>query len=148
MPALPRVLAGPVSRAAETLRAALGGLAWGPALAVAKPAILSVFSRIEAGTLLLVDEPGETRHVFGQKLFINSDQLPLTADVGLPRRADAAPKVEIVVKNDAFWMRVLLFADMGFAESFMLGDFECEDLTSFFRVGESEEECEVPVRQT
>ena len=44
------------------------------------------------------------------------------------------PRVEIVVKNEAFWVRLFLFADMGFAEAYMLGDFECEDLTSFFQV--------------
>jgi cyclopropane-fatty-acyl-phospholipid synthase len=29
---------------------------------------------------------------------------------------------------------LFLFADMGFAESYMLGEFECSDLTSFFEV--------------
>ena len=43
-------------------------------------------------------------------------------------------KVELVVKKEAFWVRLFLFADMGFAESYMLGDFECSDLTGFFEV--------------
>jgi cyclopropane-fatty-acyl-phospholipid synthase len=43
-------------------------------------------------------------------------------------------KVELVVKKEAFWVRLFLFADMGFAEAYMLGEVECEDLTSFFQV--------------
>ena len=72
------------------------------------------------------------RHVFGEKLSKQpGDQI---TESGLPRRADTVPRVEIVVKNESFWMRLLLFADMGFAEAYMLGDFECQDLTSFFQV--------------
>ncbi|PHH83563.1 hypothetical protein CDD82_7124 [Ophiocordyceps australis] len=112
------------------LRTLVGGWTWTPALALAKPSILSVFSRINSGTLLLVDEPGQTRHVFGQKL---SGELPDSTALH-PRCASTVPRVEVVVKNDAFWMRLFLFADMGFAEAFMLGDFECHDLTSFFQL--------------
>ncbi|KJZ79423.1 hypothetical protein HIM_00892 [Hirsutella minnesotensis 3608] len=132
LPLLPAALAKPVSRGAELLRGSLGGWTWGPALAVAKPAILSVLARMETGTLLLVDEPAQKRHVFGQKL---SGELGHAAAArGLPRRATTLPRVEVVVKNDAFWMRLFLFADMGFAEAYMLGDFECHDLTSFFQL--------------
>ncbi|KAF4507002.1 hypothetical protein G6O67_005681 [Ophiocordyceps sinensis] len=114
------------------LRGALGGWTWGPALAVAKPAILSVLARIETGTLLLVDEPGDQRHVFGQKL--SGELGNVAAAAALPRRASTVPRVEIVIKDDAFWMRLFLFADMGFAEAYMLGDFQCQDLTSFFQL--------------
>ena len=132
MPALPSALSRSLSNGAETLRGTLGGWTWAPALAVAKPAVLALLSRVETGTLLLVDEPGETRHVFGQKLSRESGDVGTSS--GLPRRATSVPRVEIVVKSDAFWMRLFLFADMGFAEAYMLGDFQCEDLTSFFRV--------------
>jgi cyclopropane-fatty-acyl-phospholipid synthase len=52
-------------------------------------------------------------------------------------------RVELVIKREAFWVRLLLFADMGFAESYMLGDFECSDLTGFFEVGNFSE---IPVK--
>lgn len=113
-------------------RNTLGSLTWGPALAIAKPAILSVFSKIEVGTLLLVDEPAGTRLVYGQKL--GSKAADLTNGDHAVRRANTIPRVEIVVKNEAFWMRLFLFADMGFAESYMLGEFECADLTAFFQL--------------
>jgi cyclopropane-fatty-acyl-phospholipid synthase len=100
---------------------------------VARPAILSVFSSIETGTLLLLDECTGERLVFGQKL--GPGKLDGLAEAGGDiRKATTIPRVELVVKNDAFWMRLFLFADMGFAEAYMLGDFECADLTSFFQL--------------
>jgi len=33
-------------------------------------------------------------------------------------------KAELRIRNAAFWMRVLLFNDLGFAEAFMYGDGE------------------------
>lgn len=132
MPAFAAGVSRSLSSGAESLRGTLGGWTWAPALAVAKPAVLALLSRVDTGTLLLVDEPGETRHVFGQRL--SSEPGGVELSTGLPRWATSVPRVEIVVKNDAFWMRLFLFADMGFAEAYMLGDFQCEDLTSFFRV--------------
>ena len=41
----------------------------------------------------------------------------------------------MTVKKEAFWVRMFLFADMGFAESYMLGEVECNNLTGFFEVG-------------
>ena len=103
-------------------------------MAIAKPAILSVFSQIEVGTLLLVDEPAGTRRLYGQTLGAGDklDRLPSAPDP--VRRATTIPRVELVIKKEAFWMRLFLFADMGFAEAYMLGEVECADLTAFFQV--------------
>jgi len=130
---VPAAVAQPLSRGTELVRGAVGSLTWGPALSVAKPAILSVFSKIERGTLLLVDEPAGLRQVFGQKLGAKYNESLTNGDY-VPRRADAIPRVEVVIKSEAFWMRLFLFADMGFAESYMLGEIECEDLTAFFQL--------------
>ncbi|KAI0134947.1 cyclopropane-fatty-acyl-phospholipid synthase [Daldinia grandis] len=131
-PSIPSVIARPLTRGADLVRRILGSLTWGPALAVAKPAVLSIFSKLETGTLLLVDEPAGTRMVYGQRLSSKGPK-PVNAGTSL-RKPDTIPWVEIRVKNDAFWMRLLLFADMGFAESYMLGEFECADLTAFFQL--------------
>ena len=133
MPALPAVVTRPLSRGTEIARETLGSLTWRPALSVAKPAIISVLSQIEIGTLLLTDEPAGKRHVFGQKLGSAKVEDLLSATNGV-RKATTTPRVELVVKKDAFWMRLFLFADMGFAEAYMLGEVECADLTAFFRV--------------
>lgn len=130
---VPAAIAQPLSRSTELLRGAVGGLTWGPALCVAKPAILSVLAKIEKGTLLLVDEPAGARHVFGQKLGAKAQEA-LDYNIPVPRRADITPRVELVVRSDSFWMRLFLFADMGFAEAYMLGEVECKDPTAFFQV--------------
>ncbi|KAM0323533.1 hypothetical protein ACHAQA_008814 [Verticillium albo-atrum] len=131
---LPAAVSQPLYRSTELVRGAVGSLTWGPALALAKPAILSVFATIEKGTLLLVDEPAETRTVFGQKLGATKLDEQYIPRESAPRRADTVPRVELVIKSEAFWMRLFLFADMGFAEAFMLGEVECEDLTAFFQL--------------
>lgn len=38
----------------------------------------------------------------------------------------------IYVHNELFWLRVLLFGDMGFAQSYMLQEFSTSDLTAIF----------------
>ncbi|KAF8589859.1 cyclopropane-fatty-acyl-phospholipid synthase [Ramaria rubella] len=43
-------------------------------------------------------------------------------------------KVELRVRRQAFWIQVLLFKDMGFAEAFMYGDVDCDDVSTFLRV--------------
>lgn len=145
---LPAVLTRSLSRGTDMVRSTLGSLTWGPALAVARPAVLFVFASIETGTLLLVDEVSGARYVFGQNLGGSSklqDTVEYNFDdatngVASIRTATTVPRVELVVKNDAFWMRLFLFADMGFAESYLLGEFECKDLTAFFRVSATQNE--------
>ncbi|KAI1463046.1 cyclopropane-fatty-acyl-phospholipid synthase [Daldinia caldariorum] len=132
VPPIPSIIARPLTQGADLIRGTLGSLTWGPALAIAKPAVLSVFSEIEVGTLLLVDEPEGTEMVYGQRP-ASKESLPVNWGIP-PRKANATPRVEIRVKDSAFWMRLLLFADMGFAESYMLGEFECADLTAFFQL--------------
>lgn len=41
-----------------------------------------------------------------------------------------APHASITLKRSVFFKRLALYGDIGFAESYMDGDFECEDLTS------------------
>jgi len=132
LPSLPPVVAQPLARGTDFLRETVGSLTWGPALAIAKPAIIAVFSRITRGTLVLTDEPSGARNVYGQKLATKNGDL--VNGVGTHRRADSIPRVDLVIKRDAFWMRLFLFADMGFSEAYMLGDIECANLPSFFQV--------------
>ncbi|KAK5658221.1 hypothetical protein OQA88_2196 [Cercophora sp. LCS_1] len=106
-------------------------LAWSPTLSAARPTIHRVFSSITTGTLLLVDEPTSQRHIFGQTL--GPGKLDNLSSPGI-RKATTIPRVELRVKSETFYIRLFLFADMGFAESYMLGEVECEDLTSFFQL--------------
>lgn len=43
-------------------------------------------------------------------------------------------KAEIRVVNDTFWVRLCAMSDLGFAEAYMYGDVECDDLVSLFEV--------------
>jgi cyclopropane-fatty-acyl-phospholipid synthase len=101
---------------------------WPPAVSLARRAVLSIFSGLGTGRLLIIDDTSGTKHAFGQRSF---DEDGGKADA---KSVYTAPDAEIVVKRDSFWLRLVLFADIGFAEGYMLGDFECNDLTTFFRV--------------
>lgn len=121
-----------LSQSLDGLRSHLGSLTWNPTLRVAKSSVLSILSQIQIGTLLLVDESDHTNHVFGQKDVEMADD---TAGRAWPQsRIDNTPFAKIVIKSAEFWMRLFLFADMGFAEAYMLKNFECQDLTSFFQL--------------
>lgn len=136
----------PLYRSTAYLRSQLGGLTWGPALAIARPAVLSLLSSIEVGTLVLVDESrGGERHVFGQPIPATEPEDNGVTDG--PRshqhhRGNAlsvsGTVVELTVKHPAFWTRVILFADMGFAKAYMLGEVVFHEgpagLTAFFRL--------------
>lgn len=131
-PLLPPIIATQLSRSARAVRGAVGGLTWKPALSVARPALLSVLSRIEVGTLVLLDNATGERYVFGQGLRPKASDHP--EGYSSPRDTYKSPTVQITIQSDAFWMRTFLFADMGFAEAYMLGEVECADLTAFFQV--------------
>lgn len=98
----------------------LFGWTWLPIISVARTVILGIFSNLDSGRLLIVDETNGTKQHFGTQKFSEVERGEI---------------VELVVKHELFWLRVLLFADIGFGESYMLGEFDCDDLTSFFRVG-------------
>ena len=41
---------------------------------------------------------------------------------------------ELRVVKDTFWVRICAMGDLGFAEAYMYGDVECDDLIPLFRV--------------
>lgn len=126
----------PLARGGDLIRSTLGSVSWGPALSVSKAAVTSLFSRIENGTLVVIDETTGRTTSYGQK--IAKEHSKMTNGVnGTSKKRTGAGKVELVVRKETFWVRLFLFADMGFAESYMLGEVECADLTGFFQVFES-----------
>lgn len=133
---LPIAITQPLARGSDLIRGALGGASWGPVLSVSKAAVTSLLTRIELGQLIIRDETTGQTTSYGQK--IPKEHTRKTNGVngvhGAHKKISGVRKVELVVKREAFWVRLFLFADMGFAESYMLGDFECADLTSFFEV--------------
>jgi cyclopropane-fatty-acyl-phospholipid synthase len=129
-------LTQPLTRGGDLIRNTLGSVSWGPALSVSKAAVTSLFSRIENGTLIVIDETTGRTSGYGQK--IAKEHSKMTNGVnGTSNKRNGAGKVELVVRKETFWVRLFLFADMGFAESYMLGEVECADLTGFFQVFKS-----------
>ncbi|KAF1985042.1 cyclopropane-fatty-acyl-phospholipid synthase [Aulographum hederae CBS 113979] len=100
----------------NSLRDYAASVGWGPLLSLSKTTCLSLLSRMEIGRLQITDTDGEVT--------ICGSHIPSKGE----------PVTNLNVKKDMFWVRMLLFADMGFAESYMLGEVSCPDLTSFFKL--------------
>lgn len=113
-----------VSRAAA-LAGYAGSIAWPPLLSVSRGAILTLLKNIQIGSLRVVDSDG-TLTVCGSPRRGKTD--------GAQKSVHAIPHAELKVLDDLFWVRLMLFADMGFAESYMLGEVACSDITEFFRL--------------
>jgi cyclopropane-fatty-acyl-phospholipid synthase len=43
-----------------------------------------------------------------------------------------ALRAELRIVKDVFWVRLCAMSDLGFAEAYMYGDVECDDLVSLF----------------
>lgn len=129
----------PVAKASDFLRTSLGSISYGPALSLSRTAVTSLFSRIEYGTLVITDATNGEKHVFGQKIAKEFSKTSNGNGVngmsnGTGGKKRGHPKVELMIQRENFWVRLFLFGDMGFAEAYMLGDVECDDLTGFFMV--------------
>jgi cyclopropane-fatty-acyl-phospholipid synthase len=133
---LPTAITEPLARGTDLIRGALGGVSWGPVLSISKAAVTSLLTRIELGQLVIRDETTGQTTSYGQKIAKEHSKTTNGANRvnGAYKKIGGVRKVELVVKREAFWVRLFLFADMGFAESYMLADFDCSDLTSFFEV--------------
>ncbi|KAB2569302.1 Tuberculostearic acid methyltransferase UfaA1 [Lasiodiplodia theobromae] len=77
---------------------------------------MSVLTRMRKGRLEVVDTDGKE------------------TICGSTQNRAGLPQTVLRVHNDAFWVRMMLFADMGFAESYMLGEVSCPNLTAFFEL--------------
>lgn len=104
----------PLTSRFYALRSYTGQLAWGPLASLSRSAVLSLLSRIQTGRLDIVEADG-TETICGSR-----------------DNKDAGPRTTLRVHSDTFWVRLALFADMGFAESFMLNEVSCPNLTAFF----------------
>ncbi|KAF5374088.1 hypothetical protein D9615_008893 [Tricholomella constricta] len=57
-----------------------------------------------------------------------------TASAHEPSGEEGRFKAELRVVNDVFWVRLCVMSDLGFAEAYMYGDVECDDLVSVFHI--------------
>lgn len=105
---------GGILSAYDSSRNYLVNKSWGPLVNLARNSILSLMKRITIGKLRILSEQGVWE--FGDLV---------TKD---------APYAELRVINEAFWVRLLMSGDLGFAEAYMVGDFACPDLVAVFRM--------------
>ena len=80
--------------ALDTVRAYAGAFTWEPLVRFSRSTILRLLKRIAVGQIVVRDVDG------------------LVTMCGNPQAKDGSPKTELRVLKEAFWVRVLLFADM------------------------------------
>lgn len=102
----------------DKVKDGLLSLTWAPAISMARTTVLRMFAGLEEGRLLIIDETTGAVYTFGQPLLHNNGG---NVDA---KSANSLLNVRIAVRFDSFWLRLLLFADVGFAESYMLDGFD------------------------
>jgi cyclopropane-fatty-acyl-phospholipid synthase len=115
----------PLFERANAVASYAGSFAWPPLVSISRAAILALLKNIQIGSLEIRDVDG-TLTVCGSP--------PRAEPGGGEKSVYTIPHAELKVLNDLFWVRLLFFADMGFAESYMLGEMACPDITAFFKL--------------
>ena len=83
-----------VTRSFDAARSYLGSFTWDPFVRLSRAAVLNLLARVETGHILIIDT-NSSETVCGERW---------------PKAG--VPKTELKVLKDAFWVRLLLFADM------------------------------------
>ncbi|KAF1948898.1 cyclopropane-fatty-acyl-phospholipid synthase [Byssothecium circinans] len=105
-----------ITRPVATVWNTVTSQAWEPLVSLCRNGTIAQLQNIKVGKLALYDTNlSKASLVFGNE-------------------EDGAPVAVLSVHDDKFWVRLALFADMGFAESFMLGEVSSPDLTKFFEL--------------
>jgi cyclopropane-fatty-acyl-phospholipid synthase len=118
----------------------IGSSVWPSLVAACRRAVMEHLNKIQIGTLIIT-EPDGSSTICGTPCDEPEKASSGSKSKCRERSVYDVAHAELTVVNDLFWVRVALFADMGFAESFMLGEFDCSDLTSFFKVFIANREC-------
>ncbi|KAI4123524.1 MAG: hypothetical protein LQ338_005224 [Usnochroma carphineum] len=105
-----------IARSFHAARSYVGSFTWATLVRLSRAAVLGLLARVKIGHIVILDSDG-SETICGERW-----------------AKEGIPTTELRVLKDAFWIRLLLFADMGFAESFMLGEVACSDLVSFFKI--------------
>lgn len=84
----------PLTSRFNALRSYAGNVAWGPLVTLSRSAVMAVLLRMRQGRLDIVD-------VDGKETLCGRAENPA-----------GAPRTTLRVHRDAFWVRMMLFADM------------------------------------
>lgn len=116
-------LLSPVVSRFHALRTYTGSLAWNPLVQFSRNTCISLLSRIQFGCLEIIDVDGEIYTLGGKEI---------TKSQGA--NSIPTPKTSLRIHKDTFWVRLLILADMGFADGYLLSEISCNDLTAFFTI--------------
>ncbi|KAF2241077.1 cyclopropane-fatty-acyl-phospholipid synthase [Trematosphaeria pertusa] len=106
----------PLTSPAAAIWNGIASQAWDPLVSVCRNGTLSQLQAIRQGKLVLYEKSSsKASTVFGAE-------------------TPGCPVAVLNVHDEKFWVRLALFADMGFAESYMLGEVSSSDLTKFFEL--------------
>ena len=83
-----------ISKTFDSLRSYVGSFTWGPFVTISRSTVLGLLGRIQVGQLVVEDCDGTTT---------------ICGELG---EKDGSPHTELKVLKEAFWVRVMLFADM------------------------------------
>ena len=86
---------GTLSRTFDAARNYVGSITWEPLVNVSRAAVFRIFRSIEVGQMAIVDVDGVLAR-FGAE----------------PGSENSEPSLSLKIKKEAFWVRLLLFADM------------------------------------
>lgn len=106
-----------------------GCFAWAHIIAQSRTAVLSHLQAIQIGAITIIDADGYVVTCGNARADKNG-----CADSNEGKSVYDIAYAELKIHHPIFWLRAALFADMGFAESYMLGEIDCSDLTAFFKV--------------
>lgn len=83
-----------VARSFDAARTYLGSFAWSPFVRISRAAVLALLGRVQLGHIVIIDTDG-SETVCGERW-----------------AKQGVPATELKVIKEAFWVRLLLFADM------------------------------------
>ncbi|KAH8728625.1 Mycolic acid cyclopropane synthetase-domain-containing protein [Phaeosphaeriaceae sp. PMI808] len=106
----------PLTGAATSVLSAITSQTWGPLVTLCKNGACSQFQALKLGKLVIF-EGGSSK----ASLVFGLDK-------------EGVPVAFLDIHDEKFWVRLALFADMGFADSYMLGEVSSPDLTKFFEL--------------
>ncbi|KDQ62522.1 hypothetical protein JAAARDRAFT_30425 [Jaapia argillacea MUCL 33604] len=112
-------LAGLADSAWTTLREAAFKTGWKPISRLAEAAVVALMQNITTGQLRVLTYD----HIY---------TFPAPGSKQEAENPMPDLKAELRVVDDVFWIRLCTMSDLGFAEAYMYGDVECDDLVSIF----------------
>ncbi|PPQ86315.1 hypothetical protein CVT25_005616 [Psilocybe cyanescens] len=98
---------------------------WTPIARLAEAAVVALMQRITIGQLRVLTYS----HIY-------TFPIPQPDNGQDPSQPNMRPelKAELRIVNDTFWVRLCAMGDLGFAEAYMYGDVECDNLVTLFQI--------------